>query len=472
MAQIIDFILNNRAVHSSLNPGLLTLDYLRGAPGLMGTKEGCREGDCGACTVLTGELDGDTVRYQPVTSCLLPVGELRGKHLVTVEGLNMPSLTPVQQAIVDRGATQCGFCTPGIVVSLTGYLMQSGLAVDLAGVKRALGGHLCRCTGYLSLKQCAPALRDSLGGATGVETMLDRGMLPDYFAGIPARLRELPAPPRPKTRPAPAYLVAGGTDLYIQEDHRLAEADVDILAHHPGMRGIALENGHVKVGALTTFEEFAAHGEIVRLWPEIAAAMPLIASWQIRNRATLGGNIINASPIGDLSIILLALDAQLVLKDGRQQRTVPLRLFYQGYKKLDMEPGEILTEILIPADATSRRFHFEKVSKRRYLDVASVNCALALTRRGDLLEGVAVAMGGVAPVPLFLVKTGQALEGRPLSPETVQGAIDAAEEEVAPISDIRGSADYKRLLVRQLLIAQFATLYPEEISVEAFYAPH
>ena len=469
MAQRIDFILNDREVHEALNPGQPVLDYLRGVAALPGTKEGCREGDCGACTVLIGELNGKQVRYRPVTSCLMPVGELHGKHLVTIEGLNLDWLTPVQQAIVDRGASQCGFCTPGIVVSMTGLLMQDGQEIDRPGVMRALSGHLCRCTGYLSLKQGDEALREALGGPAGIRAMLKRKLLPDYFAGIPERLGKLPPPAIPTEAQTQVYFIAGGTDLYVQEEHRLTEGQVEILAQRSDLKGITRENGRIAVGALTTFEDFASHPEIISLLPNVQSYMALIASWQIRNRATLGGNIINASPIADLTIMLLALEAELVLQDGESRRTVPLRSFYRGYKEMDRAPKELLAQIMIPTSDGGSQFHFEKVSKRKYLDIASVNCALRIDLAAGEVRQVGLAMGGVAPIPLFMEQTTQYLLGRPISTDTVQGAIDVAQDEVSPISDIRGSAEYKRLLVRQLLIAQFTTLFPDELSVGSFY---
>jgi len=186
MASEIRFILNNKETYTSENPGMPVLDYLRRILRLTGTKEGCKEGDCGACTVLMGEFEGDKVVYKPVTSCLMPLGEIHGKHLVTIEGLNMDHLSPVQQAIVDEGATQCGFCTPGIVVSLTGYLMKDKIIINEEGVKKTLSGHLCRCTGYRSLKQSAFFLKDTVEGHTGIDTLVANRMIPDYFPGIPS----------------------------------------------------------------------------------------------------------------------------------------------------------------------------------------------------------------------------------------------------------------------------------------------
>ncbi len=460
--------LNDEEVRTAAPAGTLVLDFVRRA-GLTGTKEGCREGDCGACVVLVGTLQGERVVYRPVTACLMPLGEAHGKHLVTVEGLNVERLSPVQQAIVDEGATQCGFCTPGIVVSLTGYLMQEDTHISSEGVKEALGGHLCRCTGYRSLKASARHLQAAVGAGTGVAALVDREMLPAYFVEMPARLRAIPPPARPNGQAAAEVFIAGGTDIYVQRGDTLPEAPIRVLNLHPEMRGIVRRDGHLRVGALTTFEDFATHPEIRKIIPAIKDYMFLIASVQIRHRATLGGNVVNASPIGDMTILLLALEALLVLKAGNASRTVPLTAFYQGYKVLDKAPGEILTEILIPAPAPGTKINWEKVSKRSCLDIASVNSALRVRCAGGVIEDVALAMGGVAPVPLFMKQTCAYLRGRPVSTETVAGAFAVAQQEIAPISDVRGSAAYKRLLVRQFLMAHFARLFPEEINVEAFY---
>ena len=198
MATPIHFLLNDQKITTSEPPGLLVLDFLRRREKLMGTKEGCKEGDCGACGVLIGELNGHSVSYKPVTSCLVPLGELQGKQLVTVEGLNMEHLSLVQDAIVTEGGTQCGFCTPGIVVSLTGWLMEKGAAMTASDVKYALSGHLCRCTGYNSLKRAgesiiegAVTLGEKKNSGEIIKTMVEKGFLPEYFTEVPARLRQI-----------------------------------------------------------------------------------------------------------------------------------------------------------------------------------------------------------------------------------------------------------------------------------------
>ncbi len=469
------FILNNRDVTTEASPGRLVLDYLRRNEGLCGTKEGCKEGDCGACAVLIGELRDERVVYKPVTSCLVPLGELQGKHLVTIEGLNLPGrLNPVQKGIVAEGATQCGFCTPGIVVSMMGFLMQEDVRIDAAGVKRALGGHLCRCTGYRSLKASEAHLRKSVGEKTGVAALLRQGFLPDYFKNIPVRLkklqREWPSMSGDGNgKIVPDFRVAGGTDIYVQRGADIPDGRVDALNLHPELNGISREKGHLRVGALTTFEEFASHPAVQKMLPEIEAYMHLIASWQIRNRATLGGNIINASPIADMTISLLSLGSRIVLKSGKKSRTLALKDFYKGYKQMDKKPGEILAEIWIPLFADKTFFNFEKVSKRTTLDIATVNSALKISVGNGNIQQADLAVGGVAPVPLFMRETSAFLTGKPLDSETVQTAIDITQQEISPISDIRGSADYKRLLTRQLLIAHFCKLFPERVTIREFY---
>lgn len=465
----IRFLFNHREVQVQAPPGLLVLDYLRQLERATGTKEGCREGDCGACVVLIGRLRDERVEYQPVTSCLLPLGELAGQHLVTIEGLNGPELSPVQQAIVETGATQCGFCTPGIVVSLTGLLMQDRLKLDPGQIRRALSGHLCRCTGYRSLKESGELIRRQVNDSTGVAALVELGVLPAWFTEVPARLRTLQAERQPPDKGARQGIpIAGGTDLYVQRGDEIPLSTVQVLDLHPEMHGIRRQNGHLRLGALTTFEEFAANAHVKRRVPEIEAYMDLVASWQIRNRATLGGNLVNASPIADLAILLLALEAEVALCAGEECRIVPLARFFRGYKVLDKTPDEILTEIRIPMGDEATQVHFEKVSKRRCLDIATVNSALQIRLEEELIAGATLAAGGVAPVPLLLRATSTFLRGQTMSRTVAEEAMALAQSEISPISDVRGSAEYKRLLLRQQLAGHFLRLFPTTFAVEDF----
>ena len=490
MPPVTRFILNDREVETDAPAGLLVLDFLRNRERLTGTKEGCKEGDCGACAILIGELEGDSLRYQPVTSCLVPLAEVHGKHVVTIEGCNLAGLNPVQEAIVEFGGTQCGFCTPGIVVSLHGLLLDNAKGLSLDDVKYALSGHLCRCTGYRSLKDCAATLERDLGSrlqangsASRVPALTAAGALPEYFSTIPERLSTLLAVNRATAGapsravadsggsrpPPPELLIAGGTDLYVQRGETIPERRVDVLGGRPELRGIRKVGGEFRIGALTSFEEFGTHPAVISAVPAIASFNYLIASWQIRNRATLAGNIVNASPIGDFTALLLALDARVVLEEGGTQRSVPLKQFYRGYKQMDLRPGELLTEVAF-ADPAPACVNFEKVSKRTCLDIASVNAACSIRYAGDTISEAHFSLGGVAPIPLYLHETSQALRGRSLHLGTAWEAVRISQQEIAPISDVRGSAEYKRLLARQLLIAHFVTLFPERFPAAAFYA--
>ncbi|MBO6574396.1 MAG: FAD binding domain-containing protein [Rhodothermales bacterium] len=471
MNEPLQFILNDRQLSVEVPPGLLVLDLLREHLRQVGTKEGCREGDCGACVVLVGELSGDGVRYRAVTSCLMPAGELAGKHLITIEGLRAPVLSSLQEAIVEEGASQCGFCTPGIVLSLTGALLERSEPMDAAAVKTALGGHLCRCTGYRSLKAVRHALEDS---PVGVPALVGSGELPGWMLTIPQRLRALGPDTTTNGAASPGRAIAGGTDLYVQQGDALAEdASVQVLGNRADLRGIVDKEDSLWIGPSTTFEQLAESDAIRRLVPEIRAYMDDIASVQIRNRATVGGNLVNASPIGDVTILLLAFDTHLALTapDGAE-RTVPLRRFYRGYKDIDLGPGELVTGITVRKPPSGAVVSWEKVSKRRSLDIASVNSALLIHSSGDTIESATLTFGGVAPVPFLAAQTSSWMAGKPLNAETVREAGEYVQREIAPISDIRGSASYKRLLARQLLWAHITTLFPDQVQLEALYEEH
>ncbi len=474
MSGTIHFLLNDEEIKTDLAPGTLALDFLRHHLRKTGTKEGCKEGDCGACTVLIGEPAGSEIRYKPVTSCLVPLGELHGKHLVTVEGLNLEHLTMVQDAIVREGASQCGFCTPGIVVSLTAELIEHGNAVDRERIKYALSGNLCRCTGYASLlragERIAAAAKEitSEDGQYGrIRQLAAKGVLPDYFLQIPNRLKQI-EPLAEIVEQQGAVYIAGGTDLYVQRGDELPGKAVVALNRQSGLRGVSEKDGLIEIGPLTTFEELGQNPILQKHIPEIGDFMRRNASWQIRNRATVGGNIVNASPIGDVTNLLLVLDAELVLTRNGKQRTAPLKNFYRGYKQIDKAEDELITAVRFPVPPPTAKINFEKVSKREYLDIASVNSSIWLVVEDEIIREARVSLGGVAPIPLLLQETTRRMQGQPLRPETVFKALETMPQEIAPISDIRGSAEYKRLLARNLIVAHFIKLFPEQFNLEVF----
>ncbi len=463
------FFLNGTAVRSTLPPGTVLLDFIRRDQRLTGTREGCREGDCGACTVLLGRLENGAVRYRAVVSCLLPLAEAESCHVVTIEGLNGKDLTPVQQALVSEGGSQCGFCTPGMVVSLTSFLLNSRELQSDEAIT-AIEGNLCRCTGYVSIRRAVEKLLRQV--RPGLQAAPDRlaalcglGILPAYFPAMPARLSALAAgAPREPGPGKTAVVVAGGTDLYVQRGSELPEKELRLLSRQPGFSGIWPSAGRIFIGAATTVAEIMESSLLAAALPGLAACLGRVSSTQVRNRATVGGNIVNASPIGDLSVIALALDAGIGLRGRGRVREMALRDFFLGYKKLALRKNETVAWISVPLTKNGVSFHFEKVARRQYQDIASVNSALGLEMAGERIAAAHVSAGGVAPVPLYLRAASAFLIGKTVSPALVREWAAIAETEIAPISDVRGSAPYKKSLLRRLLFAHFLDLFPGRLN--------
>ena len=485
---MIEFILNDRSVRTDAPTSMVLLDLIRYHERLPGTKIGCREGDCGACTVLVGELNGERVEYRSMTSCLLALANVHGKHIVTVEGLNMENLSPVQQAMVDESGTQCGFCTPGFVVSLSGCcLSREAVTHDLA--VRAMDGNICRCTGYKSIERAAAMIADQLKNKDAKDPIgwsVKNGFLPEYFIEIVERLSNLSHDPRSvgfaglvRSESSPRYnerLIAGGTDVYVQEHHKMHRALVRSVFNDEALKGIRIEGEQCTIGGACTAGDLLASEELRTHFPNLENQLLLVSSTPIRNMGTLAGNFVNASPIGDLTIFFLALDSTIILNgteirgQARYDRSVRLRDLYKGYKQLDMSSSEILTSVRFKLPSKNTRFNFEKVSKRTYLDIASVNSAIRLEVEGDTISEAHVSAGGVAPIPKYLANTSAFLARKPISKDTVRSAIPVMNDEIAPISDARGTADYKRLLLRQLFFAHFMELFPETITLKELVA--
>jgi xanthine dehydrogenase small subunit len=473
------FFLNDREQAVSRSRGAVLLDVLRDGLGLTGTKDGCREGDCGACLVLLGIPQPDGIRYQTVNSCLLPLGDVAGRHVVTIEGLNQPDLSPIQKALVEEGAIQCGFCTPGLVIALTGFLL-SGVPLTTADGIAALGGNICRCTGYVAIRRAIARLceqfRDvepaqGLSASARIAALVTSQVLPRYFLDIPARLQDLAkaatalAPGEEREARSPV-VVAGGTDLFVTQADSLQGADLVFLSPREDLQGIHIEDDFYCIRAATPLTAIEASPIIQRLLPDLRRHFARIASLSIRNRATVAGNIVNASPAGDLSVLFLALNAMVVLVRGEQQRRIWLRDFFRGYKIMDMAADEMISEIRFPVPDAAAHFNFEKVSRRLHLDIASVNSAIQLRVQDDRIVEAHAAAGSVAPMPLYLRSTVAFLQGQPISAATARAAAAVAGSEISPISDVRGSADYKRALLQRLVSAHFLTMFPGRIREE------
>ncbi len=462
---MIRFILNNELIVADDPPGMLLLDLIRYRERLMGTKIGCREGDCGACTVLIGELKEGRMVYRSATSCLTALGNVHQRHVVTVEGVNQEGVNPLQQAICEEGGTQCGFCTPGFIVSMAGFCL-SGKAPTQAGARAAVDGNICRCTGYKSIERALTRMVKDLGGMSDepASFLVDKGILPVYFKQIPQRLAALALEPNGVLRSERGDVnrfLGGGTDLYVQRPEAMAEAEIDFLSVRGDLKGIVEEDGRCVIGGAATVTDLIESPVIRTAFPRFDHYAHLISSTPIRNIATVAGNFVNASPIGDLTIFFLALDAQLLLSDGKLRRELPLRRFFLGYKELGKKPEEFIEKISFRLPDADEHFHFEKVSKRTCLDIASVNTAMRVRMKGAVVEEGLISAGGVGPVPVCLEGASLLMAGRRVDEELVQEVVGMARSEVKPISDARGTAAYKLLLLGQLIKSHFLTLFPQ-----------
>ena len=448
---------------------MVLLDFVRYHQHLTGTKIGCREGDCGACAVLVGELRNDQLIYSSMTSCLMPLGNVAGKHIVTIEGINFPAaLNPLQEAMAEEGATQCGFCTPGFVISLASFCL-SDVEATLQNAIASIDGNICRCTGYKSIERAAANVAQVMNERNGEDPIgfvTTRKILPEYFSSIKERLQNLGSNSL-KDSPATVTYVGGGTDLYVQKHDEIKNDPIHFLFDRKELNNITQEGNKCIIGGSATVSDLNYSPIINKAFPAFHQYAKQVSSTPIRNMATIAGNFVNASPIGDLTIFFLALDAQLMLRSQPQTahsegriRFVPLRKFYKGYKQIDKRPDEHIEQIIFELPAANSYFNFEKVSKRTHLDIASVNTAFYVTINDDLVESAGISAGGVGPIPIYLQKTSSFLIGKNLFEETVDHAIEIMNTEISPISDARGSKEYKSLLLEQLLKIHFHGLKP------------
>ncbi len=470
---MIKFILNNQTIETDLPKGMTVLDFVRYRKNLKGTKIGCREGDCGACTILVGELSGEKVKYRTQTSCLMPLANASGKHIVTVEGINKEDgeLTPVQKALVDESGTQCGFCTVGFVMSLTNFCIDETPKTEETAIS-AIDGNICRCTGYKSIERACALLSEQLAVSSeqldSFEIGIENEIIPNYFTSIKKRLTEIQSSSdRSPLTAHRSLFTAGGTDLYVQKHEEMVYADSESLFDSSELRFIRETEEFVEVGASVVVTDLLESDVFQKAFPNLYKHLKLVSSTPIRNMATLAGNFVNASPIGDMTVWFLALDAEIELSEASasadaSSRTISLKDLYLGYKNLAKSDDEIITKIRFRKNFT--HFNFEKVCKRTYLDIASVNTAISLKASEKIIEHAHVSAGGVSPIPLYLRKTSAFFEGKEISEETVLQAGEILQTEISPISDVRGSKEYKRLLLRQLFTAHFVELFGIELS--------
>jgi xanthine dehydrogenase small subunit len=450
---------------TEVGPTETLLDYLRLRERAVGTKEGCNEGDCGACTVAVGSWEDGRIVYRPVNACIRFLGQLDGQEVVTVEDLaDGETLHPVQQAMVEHHGSQCGFCTPGIVMSLFTLYHDGGRGTPptRAEIDDRLAGNLCRCTGYRPIVDaartaCAGAPDDAFSRAEAVtggllQFLSDRQ---DIFVGDDkaffAAPRSIEGLATLYRRHPDATLVAGATDvgLWITKQFRPVGKVIHV-GRVPGLDRVEEVEGALIIGAAATYEHALPY--LAAIDPDIGAMISRLGSRQVRAAGTVGGNIANGSPIGDMPPVLIALGATLELMNGDEGRALPLEDFFLDYGKQDREPGEFVAGVLVPKLAKDQVFRCYKISKRFDQDISAVMAAFCFTLDGGVITEARVAFGGMAATP----KRARTVEDRLVGAEPARAgswhaAIEAMAEDFTPLTDMRASAGYRMETARALL---------------------
>lgn len=439
---MIRFLLDGEVIEvENADPTGSVLDFLRYTLRRTGAKEGCAEGDCGACTVLLGELSRDGVEWRAVNACILFLPMLHGKALKTVESLG--GAHPVQREMVERHGSQCGFCTPGFVMSLYGRSLGAMGTVGVP-VGDVIAGNLCRCTGYGPILAAGEAVKVAAEKDEALAEAL-RALRPAY--GHPASADELAdlLLARPETR-----IVAGATDVGLWVTKQLRDLGPTVfIGDIADLRQIEESPEALALGAAVRYSE--AREALARLHPDLGELVRRIGGVQVRNAGTIGGNIANGSPIGDMPPALIALGAELTLRRGPERRTIALEDFFLSYGKQDLAPGEFVESVRIPRPSPEMRVRIVKLSKRFDSDISGVCGAFALRLEEGRVAEARVAFGGMAGIPARAPGCEAALTGRAWSEATVEAAAQALADDYAPLDDLRGSAAYRRKVAANLL---------------------
>jgi xanthine dehydrogenase small subunit len=457
LSQDLSFCLNGERIFlTQVSPTQTLLQYLQHS-GRTGTKEGCGDGDCGACTVVVlGQDTTGTPQYQAMNSCLIPLGAIAGRDILTVEGIANGSLHPVQAAMVQTGGSQCGYCTPGFIMSLFAAYYDGAIA------DAAVEGNLCRCTGYLAIRRAAQQLNqeDTRRQCDPFATKLQQSpqplpsiqyqgngqqfYRPTSLLDVLTLLAHYPE----------AILVAGATDLGLEMSHHRRVFPILIsLEAVPELLEIQDTPTSIEIGAAVPLSRMQRR--LQGLFPSLDTMLHWFAAGQIRNRATLGGNLSTASPIGDLPPVLLALNAQLKVASLSQQRIIPLDTFFTAYRQTGLLPGEVIVSVQIPKTMAPRATHrfnqSYKVGKRGTDDISIVAAAFTIDLDAESrIVQARLAYGGVAATPVRAIAVEEQLLGQPWTMATIQRVKPALRAVFAPLTDLRGSAEYRKMLVANL----------------------
>ncbi len=463
MRDYITFMLNGQIRRiGDIKPTTTLLNYLRETERLTGTKEGCAEGDCGACTVVVGELRDNDVRHQAINACIQFVPMLEGKSVTTIEYVSNDDVTlhPSQQALVETHGSQCGFCTPGFVMSLyAAYLHES--RPSRARINDILAGNLCRCTGYGPIIEAAQTMYDYFPTNSHLKRLEDERRLlgtlahresiclrhQEWSFHLPANLDEFAeiCADHPD-----ATILAGATDvgLWVTKQHRELRSIISV-ARIAELRKITRNSDKLTIGASVSCTD--AELAITEMYPDFSELLRRFGSVQVRNAATVGGNIANGSPIGDAPPALIALNAQLKLRKGKEFRTQSLEKFFVDYGVQDLSPGEFLEAIEIPIIRNPEQLRCYKVSKRFDQDISAVCGCFNIQLEGEKVSEARLCFGGMAPTPKRAREAEKALQGVTWNEAAIADAARALETDFTPLSDVRGSADYRMAVAQNLI---------------------
>lgn len=470
----MEILLNNQALavaEEHYRKPLLA--WLREQQELPATKEGCGAGDCGACTVLVGRLQNGKVHYEAVNACIALLGNLSQCHLVTLDGISHGNkLQPVQQALVDFHGSQCGFCTPGIVMAMMAWWLNTPanpLQTDKEikqhrhDIEEALSGNLCRCTGYHPILKAAASLAPfTLGGG------MDKA---DLVGLTGTQITEILAELSPSTKPLAyqqpyteqelaqainampeATFISGGTDLGLEVTQQLNTRDAYIdLSQVAELQHIQRDGDSLHIGASVTYSQLSEYlsgdsHQASHAWQKI---LNVLGSRQVRNKGTIGGNIANASPIADTPPLLLALQAKLILQKGTESREIELADFYSGYRQTVLVTGEYIREIIVPID--DHQVHIEKISKRYEDDISAACIAMVYKLEDDHISQCKIGLGGMAATPVLAEQLQVLLEGKMPAEINSKDILEGLKKDVSPMSDVRASADYRLQVCANIL---------------------
>lgn len=477
MTDTIRFILNGRLCDvSDLPPTMTLLQYLRGPARLCGTKEGCAEGDCGACTVMVARIEPDgSAPYRSINACIALLPALDGRQIVTVEHLRTVAggdLHPVQQAMVDCHASQCGFCTPGFVMAIASEL-NNNPAPDDTALQDAIAGNLCRCTGYRPILDAARRAGAVPRVAIPSDAAALRGLQRDKMFAYETPAGKFFAPVTPEELAAvlaqypDAYMLSGGTDvgLWVTKFHMSLPVIV-YTGNITALREMRETSAGLEIGAAVTYNE--AFAALAKQGKGMEDLLRRLGSAHIRNAGTLGGNIANGSPIGDGPPPLMALQAEIVLRGKDGTRRLPLEKYFLAYKKQDRKPGEFLEKIIVPKHADNTLFATYKVSKRFDQDISAVCAGFALDMDGDIIRAARLCYGGMAATPKRAAAAEAALVGQVWGRDALEAAMAAMDADFTPLSDMRASATYRQRVAKNLLKRFFIETTQPDVKTEVY----